>query len=142
MHRAINQKQGRRGQAIVEFALVLPLLLILSLLIVQYGVIYRTAIGLTNLSREGARFAATRPAADSDIKQRVKDSMPANLKYSDTQVDVAPLQGDAMRTKSSGGQITVKISYNMSKKLFLPATFLGVHIFATTYTTQATFAVE
>ena len=59
---AINPQRDRRGQALVEFALVMPILLILALLTAQYGIIFRTTMGLTNLSREGARYAATAPA--------------------------------------------------------------------------------
>jgi len=142
MSRVKNKIRVRRGQALIEFALVLPLLLILLLFIVQYGIIYRTAISLTNLSREGARYAATSPGLDSDIVQRVQDSRPATLNSTDIMVKVTPDEGDTTRVRGSGAEITVTISYDMSKKLFLPATFLGAHIFATTYTTHSTFAVE
>jgi Flp pilus assembly protein TadG len=43
------------GQAIVELALTLPLLVILVVGIVEYGVIYYDKAMLTNASREGAR---------------------------------------------------------------------------------------
>jgi len=47
------------GAAALEFALVLPLLVMLLLGIVTGGVSYSRALGVTNAVREGARFGAT-----------------------------------------------------------------------------------
>jgi Flp pilus assembly protein TadG len=48
----------------VEFALVLPLLVILVLGIFQLGFLYSTHIGVINATREGARYGATLPTQD------------------------------------------------------------------------------
>lgn len=142
MRRKTFLKSGYRGQALMEFALVLPVLLVLALFLVQYGIIYRTTIGLSNLAREGARYAATAPTSDAAIDKRVQDVTPSNIKYSDVTVTINPAEGNSARLSGSGGNITVKISYDMRKKVFLPSTFLGAHLFAQTYNTQSTFAVE
>jgi len=47
-----------RGQSLVEFALVLPILVILIFGIIDFGMGLRSYISLTNATREGARFAA------------------------------------------------------------------------------------
>ena len=47
-----------RGQSLIEFALVLPVLTILVLGIIDFGMGLRSYISLTNATREGARFAA------------------------------------------------------------------------------------
>lgn len=47
------------GAAAVEFALVLPLLVIVVLGVVTGGMSYSNAIGVSNAVREGARFGAT-----------------------------------------------------------------------------------
>jgi Flp pilus assembly protein TadG len=44
-----------RGSAAVEFALLLPILLLLLLALVQVGVIARDSLVLTQASRAGAR---------------------------------------------------------------------------------------
>ena len=49
------------GPAVVEFALVLPLVLVLLLGIVEIAVIARTELQLVHATREGAREAATSP---------------------------------------------------------------------------------
>ena len=47
-----------RGQSLVEFALVLPVLMIMVFGIIDFGMGLRSYISLTNATREGARFAA------------------------------------------------------------------------------------
>ena len=53
-----------RGAALVEFALLLPLLLMLLLGIVSVGVAYNHQISLTHAAREAGRFAATLPVSN------------------------------------------------------------------------------
>lgn len=52
---------NQRGSAVVEFALVLPLMLVLLLGVVEVAVIARTEIELVHAAREGAREAAASP---------------------------------------------------------------------------------
>ncbi len=53
-----KNKLRSRGQAVVEFALVLPFLLILLLGIIEMSWLAKTYITLANAAREGARTAA------------------------------------------------------------------------------------
>lgn len=139
----LKYKSGKnRGQALVEFALVLPLLLILTMLIIQYGIIFYTTIGVTNLSREGARYAATAPASDDDIEGRIEDVMPPNINFSDLSINISPAEGSDDRVIGTRALIKVAVSYNMKKKLFLPSTFFGIPVFSETYTAQTTMMVE
>ncbi|HYH50336.1 MAG TPA: TadE/TadG family type IV pilus assembly protein [Acidimicrobiia bacterium] len=48
-----------RGSALVEFALILPLVLMLAFGIVTSALIYNHKIDLTHAAREGARYGAT-----------------------------------------------------------------------------------
>ena len=57
--------RGGRGQSLVEFALVLPVLLIMIFGIIDFGMGLRSYISLTNATREGARFAAVGNPAGS-----------------------------------------------------------------------------
>lgn len=52
-----------RGQSLVEFALVLPVLLLLTLLAIDFGRVYLGWINLQNMARIGANFAANNPTA-------------------------------------------------------------------------------
>lgn len=136
-----QQRAARRGSTLVEFALVLPILLMLSMLLVQYGLILNTTLTLTNIAREGARYGAVHPATDAGIRNKVQQTMQNTpLKYDDVAVDISPPEGDATRT--AGQPINVNIVFDMKKKLFLPATFFGVSIFSSSYTAHAAMNIE
>ena len=56
----------RQGQALPEFALILPVLAIIFLSIIQLGFIFAAQLGITNAVREAARLAAvTTPTTTS-----------------------------------------------------------------------------
>src|SRR6059058_608005 len=62
--RSIRTKED--GQAVLEFALVLPLLAALVLIFVQFGKAVYFDINLTHLASEGVRVAVVNPAAMPD----------------------------------------------------------------------------
>jgi Flp pilus assembly pilin Flp len=66
------------GAAIVEFAIILPILLLLVMGIIQFGFIFNGQITLTSAVREGARYAVV-GNTDADVVKRVKDSAVALL---------------------------------------------------------------
>lgn len=53
-----------RGQSVIEFALVLPLLLVILFGITEFGRAWMTVNLLTSAAREGARLAVVMPAPD------------------------------------------------------------------------------
>jgi len=57
LHR-VGARRRERGQSMVEFALLLPLLLLLVLIAVDFGRVYLGWINLQNMARIGADFAA------------------------------------------------------------------------------------
>jgi Flp pilus assembly protein TadG len=63
--RGLRAVDKSRGQALVEFAMVLPMLAILIFGIIDFGVAIHSYIALTNATREGARFAAVGNEAGS-----------------------------------------------------------------------------
>jgi len=62
-----SQKRRNRpaGQALVEFALIIPVLLFIIIGIIDLGRAFHAYIAITNASREGARYA-TRPGVKTD----------------------------------------------------------------------------
>jgi hypothetical protein len=55
------QSSASGGQSLVEFALILPILLMLTGGIIQYGVIFATKHSLIQVGRDVGRWAATQP---------------------------------------------------------------------------------
>jgi Flp pilus assembly protein TadG len=50
--------RGEAGQSVLEFALVLPVLLLILMGIVQFGAVFNSLITLNAAAREGARLMA------------------------------------------------------------------------------------
>lgn len=68
----------RRGAAIVEMAVVSPLLLTMVFGVIEFGNSFMVRQMLTNAAREGARVAAIQPVADDEaIRNAVRTAMAA-----------------------------------------------------------------
>jgi Flp pilus assembly protein TadG len=53
-----RRKNNQHGQAVVEFAVILPVLLLVLFSILQFGIVFNNYIQVTAAAREGARKAA------------------------------------------------------------------------------------
>jgi Flp pilus assembly protein TadG len=67
--------RSERGQTMVEFALVVPVLCVVLFAVIQFGVLYKDYLTLTDATRIGARQAAVsrhaaNPAAVAEAKVR------------------------------------------------------------------------
>ena len=67
--------RSQKGAALVEAAVVIPLLLFVSVAIFEFGRAYQTWQIVTNAAREGARVAVLPTATTSGVQQRVRDYM-------------------------------------------------------------------
>ncbi len=56
---ATRSRHAQQGQAILEFILILPLLLVVVAAVWEYGRVFDAQLVVTNAAREGARFAST-----------------------------------------------------------------------------------
>jgi Flp pilus assembly protein TadG len=54
-----------RGQSLVEFAIVLPVLMLIIGAIIQFGIIFWGQNTLTQIARDTGRWAATQPGCDT-----------------------------------------------------------------------------
>ena len=52
------QMRSERGQSLVEFALALPILVLLLFAVIQFGIAFNNYVTLTDATRAGARKAA------------------------------------------------------------------------------------
>jgi Flp pilus assembly protein TadG len=99
-------RENERGQAIVEFAIVLPLLLILLFGVIDFGRALQTYITINNASREGARLGSINPDADVDAK--VRD---AAGEFDNDGLAIAVSFPDG---KDSGDSVVVDVDYEYS----------------------------
>lgn len=103
------KKKNNRGQALVETALVLPIILLILLGIIDFGLMFNNYLVVSNASREGARTAAV-GATDSEITSLVAN-VAATLDVSKITVTITPSQ--SLRKKGDEVVVTVDYDYNM-----------------------------
>lgn len=104
-----HPRKGEDGQSLVEFALVLPIFLLVLFAIVDFGMAFHAWITVTNSAREGARIGSVH-APSAAIEQRVRDT-------SDT-LDQGNLSVTVSNADDQGGQpgesVVVDVSYSYS----------------------------
>jgi Flp pilus assembly protein TadG len=98
----VRPSDVQRGSAAIEFALVLPLVLLLLLALVQVGVLAHDRLILTQASRAGAREAAVDPSAAA-VDEAIRNA-------------AAGLDGDRLRVEivragARGSPVTVSLTY-------------------------------
>ncbi|MBI1824906.1 MAG: pilus assembly protein [Planctomycetes bacterium] len=109
----------KRGAAVVEFAVVLPLLLTILFGIIEYGWVFMCRQTLQTAAREGCRIAVlqTETAPYSDVSDRVQSVMaPTGLAYS--------LSMTHATTANPIESVTVTVPYS---KISLMGGFFGPH---------------
>lgn len=133
-----TSRRVRRGQALIEMAMVVTVLLFLTLGLIQYGLIANTKVTMANLARVGARRAAVigLQKTSDDSGKTNKDSIRGYVfraaastilqDIDDSNVEITPATA-AGRTK--GDIVTVTIKYDMRRKIILPLGFPGLSTF-------------
>lgn len=93
---------GQRGAAVLEFALVLPILFLVLLALVQVGVIARDGLVLAQAARAGVREAAVQDSGEA-VEQATRSAGPG--------LDPARLRIEIARTGARGSPVTVRLEY-------------------------------
>ena len=120
----VPTRPGRRtGQAVVEFALVLPVFLLLVFGTIEFGRAYLTLHLLTNASREGARVGSLPGNLEAAVDTAVSDFLTAaGLAGSHTTTTTVYPEGVAMVSGNEraggltdavqGDRIHITVAYN------------------------------
>lgn len=97
--------KNNRGQSMVEFAIVLPILLLILLGIMEFGILFSNQLILESASREGTRYAVL-GATDGEVITYIED-LTSNLDDSRLSINISPSQG----ARSKGNPLTVTLTY-------------------------------
>ena len=108
--------RGRReaGQALVEFALVLPLLMLLIFLFIEFGIGFARYNEVVNGAREGARLGAvqggTAAVVEAAIDAQVMAKVP-NVALTAGDIDVRYVGVDGNGVAGPGDSVVVEITF-------------------------------
>jgi Flp pilus assembly protein TadG len=100
----------QRGQSMVEFALVFPLLALVLFAIIQYGFIFSAYISVKNASAVGARYAVTGSHTTADIESVTQDALRKSLSTGSATVNVTT---NAILGSVSNA-VSVQVNYTMT----------------------------
>lgn len=97
---------SKKGQSLVETALVLPIIVLILMGIIDFGLLFNNYLVLNNASREAARIAAV-GSTDANIITSISN-MTSTLDQTKIVTTITP--SEAYRKK--GDEVTIIIEFN------------------------------
>jgi Flp pilus assembly protein TadG len=109
----LKRCRNQRGAALLETAITLPLILLVSVSIFEFGRAYQTWQVMTNAAREGARVAVLPESTDAQVTSAVRNYMqsgklPGYNSATVTVVRAVPFNGN------TASRITVTYPFNFT----------------------------
>lgn len=98
-------RKSEKGQALVELALVVPILLMLIFGITEFGRVFGTQLILLNSAREGVRYAAV-GASDTEVVTKIINN---SSMLDNTKLNISITPSDSVRQR--GESVEIKIQY-------------------------------
>ncbi|RWZ58211.1 pilus assembly protein [Halobacillus fulvus] len=98
-----------KGTALVEFALILPVFLILLFGLIDFGRIFHAYLTIDHAGREGARVASVQ-SEDSEITSAITNAASSLNGFGNGNITISPA-GEANR--SSGSEVQVTLTYEI-----------------------------
>lgn len=114
IHSEVRKSRDQRGQAMVEFALVLPVLAILIVAIAQLGLLLNAYLEVTDAARVGARKASVSRKDGGGVAAAIAAAREStsHLDVDDLDVTVTP------KPWPRGTPIEVRVTYPVSIDIF------------------------
>jgi Flp pilus assembly protein TadG len=125
---------NRRGAAVVEMALVLPIFLMVVLGIIEFGRAMWVSNMVTNSAREGARMAILDGSSNTEVRTAVQDflttSLGVNAADITTTITIVPAEGNpnpGNESANAGSRdlITVEVSLPFDQVSLIPGDYLS-----------------
>jgi Flp pilus assembly protein TadG len=127
-----GNRRGERGQALAEFALVLPLILFFIAGIIEFGRAWNIKQAVTDAAREGARYTVVKDAdipSLADVQTKIEERLAlasieqSDIVFSSTDPDCAVVADCFHNEDGYGKEMTVSVSTQF--KLGLVGALLG-----------------
>jgi Flp pilus assembly protein TadG len=117
---AANMKNSR-AQATVEFALVLPVFMLLTAGAIQFGQLFFAYAQLLQAAQEGARYGAVLHHTDAEIIARVRQVSPGGAADNVTvATTVSPTNSGAVAASSRAAGNVLAVTASHTQQLVIP----------------------
>lgn len=131
-----KEKHARRGTAMVEMALVLPLFLTLILGMIEFGRAMMIANLVTNAAREGARMAVLDGSSNATVTDGIKTFLQSAIGVTVLSSDIGvtitvtpaagnPNVGNVIASAKSRDLIAVNVALPFNKVALIPGNYLN-----------------
>jgi Flp pilus assembly protein TadG len=106
----MKHSRREKGQSLLEFALILPVLLIVLAGVLDLGRLYYSYIAVTDAAAEGATYAAMHPEVSErdEVFQRTQEASRGLVQIDNSMVEVD------CPSVASGAPVTVTVSYSFT----------------------------
>jgi Flp pilus assembly protein TadG len=118
----LTRFRGDEGQSMVEFAVVLPIIVMLFLAIWQLGVGFHNYLASTDAARVGARAAAVNRASATGPCQAAKNAIQATVSTAQWSVISSRITCSPGTPGAVGSAYTVSIAYPITINVFFSRT--------------------
>lgn len=108
----MRRVRNQRGAALLEVAVTLPLLLLVSVAIFEFGRAYQTWQVLTNASREAARVSILVDATDAQVTAAARDYMTAGRLTGAASAAVVVERSVPFTGATTASRITINYPFN------------------------------
>jgi Flp pilus assembly protein TadG len=104
----MNKERREKGQSLVEFVIVLPILLIILAGVLDLGRLYFAYVAITDAAAEGVAYAAINPNNNAEIVERAQGASGGLVQIESDMVTVdSPVV-------ASGAPVTVTVDYEFT----------------------------
>ena len=132
------KKLKQKGQAVIEFAVVLPLFVLFLFGIIYSGMLFYDYISLSNLARSAAREAAIVQDLNDDKIGKIEDyytlkttSLLTHLYEPKPEKEGDPVFKIEQKTEDSSVEVTIRMERNVSSgllEIILPEDYTIIYI--------------
>ena len=108
-----SRRRSERGSAAVEFAILLPVLILILFGIIEFSIAYNHEQGLHAAAREGARVAALPQTTQATVIDRVRSALQGVMNSTDIQnatITVTPSGNQPCNGAPAGTHVVVTVS--------------------------------
>lgn len=131
---AVNKRSDRRGAAVVEMAMVLPIFMMVVLGIVEFGRAMMVGQMVTNAAREATRLAIVDGSSNTSVTTWVESFLNDSLSVSASDITVTitvdPAPGnedpqDKIEDAQTRDLVTIKVEVPFDKVSYIPGDYLS-----------------